>query len=172
MSESDDTKIAGSKTCGDWRAFRDKLVPGGDRAGWDAAFSDYFWARINLRYLDPISMIQSHDAELGEGFSIVAIHRTLVEFLESTLQGIKYRFVQKDNQLGPFEYRKSGPVFVDFLSKRHPFANAFDGRLLRISTSMYVAGCYMKHAQRMAGSYALMIRLAPSWMLRIPSDRS
>lgn len=103
-----------------------QLVPGGDLAGWDAAFSDYFSARINLRYLEPINVIQNHDTELGEGFSIVAIHCTLVEFLESTMQGIKYRFVRKDNQLGPFEYRKSGPVFIDFLSRRQPFANEFD----------------------------------------------
>lgn len=126
MRESDRTKIAGSRTCGDWREFRDKLVPGGDLEGWDAAFSDYFWARINLRYLEPISLIQNHDTKQGEGFSIVAIHCTLVEFLEATMQGKNYRYLRKGAQPSDVEYSKSGPVFVNFLSKRQPFANAFD----------------------------------------------
>lgn len=128
MCEPSDTVVAGSKTCGDWRAFRNQLVPGGDVACWEAAFHDYFQARITLRYLDPIALIQKHDTKKGEGFSIVAIHCTLVEFLESTLRGVNYRFM-KGQKPGQFEYNQSGPVFVDFLSKRQPFANWFSPTL-------------------------------------------
>lgn len=126
MSEPDTTIIAGSKTCGDWRTFRDKLVPGGDAELWAAAFRDYFQTRITLRYLRPISMLQEYDSMQGEGFSIVAIHCTLVEFLESTMQGINYRYLRKGEKLGSFEYNQSSLLFVNFLSKRQPFAKEFD----------------------------------------------
>jgi hypothetical protein len=129
MSEADSVIIAGSKTCGDWRAFRASLVPGGDRAQWESAFEDYFRARIHLRYLEPIRVLQENDTLRGEGFSIVAIHCTLIEFLESTIQGINYRYARTDADLDPFEYRLSGPVFCNFLSKREPFAKVFNGSL-------------------------------------------
>jgi len=123
--EPNDTFVAGSKTCGDWRAFRKQLVPGGDVAPWRAAFQDYFQARISLRYMKPIAWIQKYGTKQGEGFSIVAIHCTLVEFLESTIEGVNYRYVRKGQKLGQFEYSQSGPIFVNFLSKRQPFAKSF-----------------------------------------------
>src|SRR3972149_6360453 len=55
MTEPDNTLIAGSKTCGDWRAFRSSLVPGGDPALWEAAFEDYFRARGRLRHFEPLA---------------------------------------------------------------------------------------------------------------------
>ena len=126
MTEADNTLIAGSKSCGDWRAFRATLVPGGNPAQWEAAFEDYFRARIRLRYLEPIRVLQDNDTMQGEGFLIVAIHCTLIEFLESTMQGKNYRYVPRGQKPGPSEYSKSRRVFVDFLSKRQPFAKAFD----------------------------------------------
>jgi len=131
MSEADHTIIGGTKTCGDWRAFRAKLVPGGDRALWERAFEDYFQARVRLRYLEPISILQEHGTRRGEGFSIVAIHCTLVEFLESAVQGVTYRYVQRDADLGPYEYRKSGKAFEAFLCTREPFKNVFDPALAK-----------------------------------------
>ena len=131
MSEPDNTIIAGSKTCGDWRAFRCGLVPGGDRDLWQRAFDEYFNARIRLRYLDPIDLLQRSDLRQGEGFSVVAIHCTLVEFLESTLRGITYRYVRQDAELGPYEYRRSGEVFVGFLCNREPFRQVFNENLAR-----------------------------------------
>jgi hypothetical protein len=126
MTEADDTLIAGTKSCRDWRAFRTSLVPGGDPAQWEAAFEDYFRARIRRRYLEPIRVLQANDTMRGEGFSIVAIHCTLIEFLESTMQGKNYRYVPRGQKHGPFEYSNSGRVFVDFLSKRQPFAKVFN----------------------------------------------
>ena len=131
MSEPDHTIIGGTKTCGDWRTFRGKLVPGGDRALWESAFDDYFQARVRLRYLEPISVLQKYCTRQGEGFSIVAIHCTLIEFLESAVQGITYRYVQRDADLGPHEYRKSGKLFEAFLCTREPFKNVFDPTLAK-----------------------------------------
>src|SRR5580692_5039394 len=97
-----DVHIAGSLTTDDWRNFRSALVPGGAPAAWSKAFDDYFHARLSLRYLAPIKVLQNNGTFQGEGFSIAAIQCSIVEFLESTIQGKSYRFPRKgDPALGP-----------------------------------------------------------------------
>jgi len=77
------TKIAGNRTCSDWYAFKDRLQKEPSRELWEQAFREYFRERLKLRYLDPIEILLACDARTGEGFSIVAILCTLIEFLES-----------------------------------------------------------------------------------------
>ncbi len=118
--------IAGRKKPSDWRCFKDVLVTYPNTALWQQAFDDYFLQRLNLRYLNPIKILQENGTFEGEGFSIMAILCTLVEFLESTFRGLRYKFVRDKNELEPFEYNVSKEVFVDFLSKRTPFRDYFD----------------------------------------------
>jgi hypothetical protein len=93
---------------------------------WGKAFEDYFHTRLSLRYLGPIKVLQENGSFQGEGFSIAAIQCSLIEFLESTVQGKSYRFLRKgDPQLGPHEYSSSSDIFVSFLLKRLPFSNDF-----------------------------------------------
>ena len=121
-----DIHIAGALTTDDWRAFRTNLVSG-DKAGWERAFTDYFDTRLRLRYLDPIKVLQDNGTFQGEGFSIAAIQCSIVEFLESTLQGKSYRFVRKgDPPLGIYEYSSSSDIFISFLVNRAPFKNDFN----------------------------------------------
>jgi len=63
----------------------------------------------------------------GEGFAIAAIQCSLIEFLESTLQGKNYRYVKAgDPPIDPqFEYSGSRQMFVDFLLNRAPFSKEF-----------------------------------------------
>ena len=121
-----DTRIAGVKTVRDWRRFKRKLKVGGSVEAWQVAFRDYFYERLSTRYLAPIAAIRARDTEKGEGFSIVAIHCTLVEYFESTIQGISYHYLLKGESLGPYEYRDSMKKFVDFLCNRRPFNKVFD----------------------------------------------
>jgi len=121
-----DSYISGWKTGSDWHAFRSGLTPGRDVARWLEAFDQYFHTRLELRYLNPIRTLQENGTLRGEGFSILAIQCTLVEFLESTVQGIKYRYLRKGESLGPHEYTSSRGVFVAFLCNREPFAKEFD----------------------------------------------
>src|SRR5947209_8457692 len=125
--------IAGSKTADDWRAFKATLATAVDPGGWwRETFDTYFQQRLALRYLDPIRLLQDHGTYQGEGFSIVAIECTLIEFLESTLQGRSYRFLRRGAPpLGPYEYANSGELFVAFLSTRAPFAADFNAQLAR-----------------------------------------
>jgi hypothetical protein len=120
------TYIAGWKTIEDWMALRPTLVPGSVAELWQTAFTEYFYERLSSRYLEPIGVLQDSGTFQGEGFSIVAIQCSLIEFLESTVQGLSYRYRRRnDPPLGPHEYSGSGDIFVQFLSTRQPFATDF-----------------------------------------------
>ena len=75
--------------------------------------------------MEPIGLLQASLGRQGEGFSIVAIQCTLVEFLESTVQGINYKYKNP----GSYEYSKSGDLFKSFLSTRAPFMHEFSEAL-------------------------------------------
>jgi hypothetical protein len=120
------TYIAGWKTIEDWTAFRLALLPGSVPELWQTAFTEYFYERLASRYLEPIKVLQDHGTFQGEGFSIVAIQCSLIEFLESTLQGISYRYRRRNAPpLGQHEYSDSGDLFIQFLTNRQPFARDF-----------------------------------------------
>ena|ERR1035438_2951270 len=121
-----ETCIAGTKTPEDWKSLRPRLEAGNDRGAWETAFADFYLARLNFRYFDPIKLLQNYGTFQGEGFSIVAIQCSLVEFLETTIQGISYRYLRRGETLGPYEYSKSGDVFISFLTQREPFRQNFD----------------------------------------------
>lgn len=124
MSNSE-AYIAGWKKRADWLALRERLIRG-DEDAWVAAFADFFKTRLELRYLHPIRLLQQHGTFQGEGFSIAAIQCSLIEFLESTAQGLNYRYIEKGQQLGPYEYSKSKELFVAFLRTREPFSETFN----------------------------------------------
>ena len=129
MNTSGDVYIAGSKTVTDWQALRRKLMLTCDPDLWHEAFHSYFLERLSLRYLDPIKVIQENGTFQGEGFSIVAIQCTLIEFLESTFKGLSYRYLRSGERLGQYEYSNSRDLFMSFLCGRRPFIKEFDGQL-------------------------------------------
>jgi hypothetical protein len=126
MKTIGDIYIAGSKTTDDWMAFKPTLVPGGDPVVWETAFAAYFHGRLSARYLDPIKVLQDNGSFQGEGFSIAAIQCSLIEFLESTVQGKSYRLLRGGPPLGPHEYSRSGEMFESFFVNRAPFNSEFD----------------------------------------------
>jgi hypothetical protein len=126
MKTIGDIYIAGSKTTDDWKAFRPSLTPAGDPEVWQTAFAEYFHTRLAARYLDPIKVLQDNGTFQGEGFSIAAIQCSLIEFLESTVQGKSYRLLRGGPPLGPHEYSRSGDMFESFLVNREPFNTTFD----------------------------------------------
>jgi hypothetical protein len=126
MKDIGDTYIAGSKTTDDWKVFKPKLAPGGDPAAWETAFTEYFHGRLSARYIDPVKVLQDNGTFQGEVFSIAAIQCSLIEFLESTVQGMSYRFLRRGDTLGPYEYSRSGDMFESFLVNRAPFNAEFN----------------------------------------------
>lgn len=124
-----DHYIAGLKTQADWLEIRAHLNADEYSSEWDEIYSQYYFQRLELRYLNPIEILREHDTYQGEGFSIVTILCSLVEFLESTCQGKVYRYVSNQNQLNVNEYMRSKKMFTDFLVKRAPFNCVFSRRL-------------------------------------------
>ena len=154
MKVAGKTYIAGWKTADEWKAFRKTLVPGADPATWEKAYDDYFHMRLSLRYLKPIKVLQHHGTFQGEGFAIVAIQCTLIEFLESTVEGRSYRYRRRgDPRLGPDDYQDSSDLFVRFLTKRMPFKEEFDGDLAR---DFYKnVRCGLLHEARTKGEWTI-----------------
>lgn len=150
MNSSERNYIAGWKTSDDWLALQPGLHANSDGA-WIKAFQEFFLARLNLRYLLPISVLQKELHQQGEGFSILAIQCTLIEFLESIRQGISYRRPTKAAPLGPYEYSTSGAIFQAFLSKRHPFDASFTNQT---ANDFYVnIRCALLHEARTKGGW-------------------
>ncbi len=60
---------------------------------------------------------------------------SLIEFLESTWQGISYRHKRRrDPPFTIYEYDKSGDIFVSFIVNRKPFSTQFN---LTLADSFY-----------------------------------
>ena len=118
--------IAGWKTTDDWKKFRECLAASTDINLWEEAYRDFFIARLEKRYFNPIKLLAENSTYQGEGFSIVTIYCSLIEFLETTIQGLTYKYLRKGEKLAEFEYSSSKSIFIDFLSKRVPFNKNFD----------------------------------------------
>jgi len=125
MQKPTSSYISGWKTPDDWKATRAILVGSPKTEDWERAFEEFFRTRLKLRYLDSISVLQEHGKFQGEGFSIAAIQCSLIEFLQSTLQGARYRYLMRGERLQPHEYKSSSEIFVSFLTNRQPFSRAF-----------------------------------------------
>lgn len=168
---SDDVKIAGKRTVRGWRLLKPSLVPGGDPKPWETAFRLYFEERLSTRYLKPIESLRANPTLSGEGFSILAIHCSMIEFLESTLQGKSYRFVRKgDPPLDrSLEYKESGKMFSDFLTKRQPFDSIFNAAL----AADFYAGvrCALLHEARTKDGWTVKAR-GPSIVTVIGANKT
>jgi hypothetical protein len=169
MKTAGDVYIAGFKTVDDWKAFRSSLTLGKDPARWQEAFDSYFHARLSLRYLNPIKILQENGTFQGEGFSILAIQCSLIEFLESTVQGISYRYRRKkDPSLTQYEYSDSSDIFVQFLTKRKPFSQSFDEQS---ATDFYVnIRCGLLHEARTKGGWTVWAK-SPTQALISVADK-
>ena len=116
MTLLDGTRIAGQKSVADWKAMKVELDGSNDSAIWKKAFDDFFKARLDSRYFAPIRAIEKMGQDDGEGFAIVTLHCSLIEFLASTLEGKAYLYGRKGDT--PFEYSDSRSMFVSFLVSR------------------------------------------------------
>lgn len=120
--------IAGWKSITDWKIFKKKLSDYKNIKEWEVAYSDYFLERIKKRYIEPIRVLQENGTFSGEGFSILTIHCSLIEFLETTYQGLKYRYLGRGQKLKEYEYNISSDIFQSFLCNRIPFNKYFNKR--------------------------------------------
>lgn len=121
-------RVAPGKWNHDWKKLSPVLAAGADSEKWTGVLRDFYRGRLKSRYLDAINSIRKPRARLGEGFAIVALQCSLIEFLESCHQGMNYRHKKP---VPPYEYNDSGKIFVSFLTTRKPFSGHFDENLAK-----------------------------------------
>lgn len=156
MRNPSETYIAKGKKCKHWRATKAQLSIGGDPGPWRVAVQDYFRGRLQDRYLGPIETLQQSGHQAGEGFSIVALQCSLIEFLESTIQGTNYRYLRRGENLGPHEYSGSKDVFVHFLCERQPFQAVF-GPAPTLAEDCYASvRCGLLHEARTKNGWRIL----------------
>ena len=122
----DDMKIAGQYTVANWREIKATITPG-KPANWELAFKIFFQTRIETRYFEPIRLLQKHGENKGEGFAIVALQCSLIEFLASTRTGKSYKHNATDHERNyEFKYSSGEKVFKTFLKEIPPFKKHFE----------------------------------------------
>jgi hypothetical protein len=125
ISGSADFAVAGRLKASDWWKARETLVVGQSPDQWSLVFERFFRKRLETRYLKPIEALRALRTDNGEGFSVVAIQCTLIEYLAATTKGENYRHLKKGEKLGEHEYSDSGGLFVGFLTGFDPFRTSF-----------------------------------------------
>jgi hypothetical protein len=148
-------KIAGKTSDSEWKSLKGRLSSNPTPRLWVSAFRRFYRARINTRYLDPIKSINKHDRYLGEGFAVVAVFCTLVEYLESCEQGHNFRAIKKGQVLSPNEYSQfqASNYFRSFLRNRTPFNVLVPSALV---DSFYCdVRCGLLHEARTRGGWVI-----------------
>lgn len=110
--------------------------------------------RIDTRYLHPIASIQRDDTKSGEGFAIVALFCSLIEFLESCERGDNFHFIGRTkDKLQPNEYneRQASSYFKDFLKTRKPFDTLIPSAL--VNSFYQDVRCGLLHEARTKGGW-------------------
>ncbi len=128
MKTEHDVKISGKFTVANWEDVKKKLETVGGPDNWKQAYDDFFLKRLETRYFEPIRVLKEHGDLAGEGFSITALHCTLIEFLASTLEGKSYKHCPPDaaTKCGEHEYCDSSKLFINFLRSAIPFKDHFN----------------------------------------------
>lgn len=89
----DEIEIAGKKTIKEWRELvgtnKNPKIDYISNENWDKVF-DFFEERINTRYVNPIKAILEMKDNLGEGFAVVNLQCSLIEMIESFINGWVY----------------------------------------------------------------------------------
>lgn len=156
--------IAGKRTIGEWGIVRARLVENTQPRDWQKAYDRFFVERLRSRYFAPIRALQRAKRLKGEGFAIVAIQCSLIEFLGATLEGKTYRNMRNCNgdrnpNLNEHEYCDSKGMFVRFLANRPPFNETFVSEELARSFYSDVR-CGLLHEARTKGY----------WLIRAEGD--
>lgn len=145
--------IAGLKTVGEWKILSSKLKCCPTEKLWNEAFNDFFLERLRTRYLTPATCIQNMGKDVGEGFSIVTIYCSLIEYLASTRNGSTHRYLKRGEKLRAFEYANSKKLFVDFLRQVPPFDDLFTKRQAK---EFYASvRCGLFHEARTKGKWRI-----------------
>jgi hypothetical protein len=180
MNARDDIRIAGERTIGDWKATRAKLVGANDMDAWKKAYKDFFIERLETRYFGPIGILINPGSHInngqnpwqGEGFAIVALQCSLIEFLGATLAGQTYVNERqlKGRKKTDLEYTKSGEMFVCFLRTAQPFNGVFGEK--DDAWDFYVSvRCGLLHEARTRNNWKISSRKSPGLCIDVKAKK-
>lgn len=120
--------IAGKLDAAAWARDRDRAQKANTPDAWRTLFDTFLQQRLHLRYLRPIELLQANDKKLGEGFSMVALQCTLIEFLAAYRTGKAYVHGAKETDQ---VYSDCQKIFWKFLRDQAPFSAVFSGRVAK-----------------------------------------
>lgn len=121
-----DMKIAGSLTISNWLELSNNLKCDSDD-DWSLAFQ-YFEERIITRYINPIKSILDIGDNLGEGFAVVNLQCSLIETIESFINGCNSEYNRKIRKTQwkkdtNIIFNSNKEIFKSFFDKRKPFVD-------------------------------------------------
>lgn len=153
-----DTRIAGRKTVRDWEIAKLKLKGSTGSEIWQEIFQNFLQTRLEKRYFAPIRALEQMKQHDGEGFAIVALHCTLIEFLGSIICGKTYKYQRRgDPPLNKNEYSDSGDMFIFFLENYEPFKTMFSNR--GSAKDFYTSvRCGLLHEARTKNNWKIRVR--------------
>lgn len=112
----------GGFTIGEWKKKRDILKQHLDYSShWEEAVN-WYNERLKRRYFDPMKRMEK--SAIGEGFSLVTIHCSIIEHFASITQG-KIHNHNRKKQSPAYEYSSSSQHFQDFLRTSNLFSEYF-----------------------------------------------
>ena len=115
-------KIFGRQTIQDWIDIRTKIIATpSTKSNWQSAI-DLLELRLETRYFRPIERILNMRITTGEGFAVMTLVCSLVEFLQSCYEGKTFVLNAKETK---YEYWYSGEKFKAFLTSHDPFKTIF-----------------------------------------------
>jgi hypothetical protein len=150
------TRIAGRKTVADWLTYRPTLMTAADSNAWTLAFDDFFYQRLDARYFRPIKLLDETYHHFGEGFSIMALHCSTIEFLGATMEGKRYKYDPGGRKTdAATEYNKSREMFEGFLTTAPPFNASFSEAA---ASAFYEhIRCPLLHEARTSGGWTIRV---------------
>lgn len=124
LNLNQDMKIAGNLTISNWEELSANLNCGNDN-NWGRAFY-FFEERIRTRYINPIKSILEIGDNLGEGFAVVNLQCSLIETIESFINGCKSEY---NTTIRKTQWKKgttiifnsNKEIFISFFNSRTPF---------------------------------------------------
>ena len=150
-SPSSSLLIAGPNSADDWTVLKQKLLAVPPLESWGTAHEQFYMMRIKTRYLDPMDAIEKSPVLKGEGFAIVALLCSLIEFLEACECGLNYQRAAPTK----YEYSDSKALFQHFWRRRVSFNRGMPDDLV---LSFYEdVRCALFHEARTKGGWRILM---------------
>jgi hypothetical protein len=119
------TRLFGRQTKQVWVDLREKIIANpNDKKLWEQV-TNLLQDRLETRYFRPIDSILFMRITSGEGFAVMTLLCSLIEFLQSCYEGKSFDYKLIRSADTKFGYGKSNEKFKAFLEQHQPFKTIF-----------------------------------------------